>query len=264
MAKHVFSHLTPDHSYLIDERAISQPLKCPCGIKGCDKVLNFGNTSIGSSQSWHGSVDIVINDKVPVIYITDPIDECYGNGYDIDSNESDSEWGYLEINPNEPVGESIEMENTSTSLDIMYRKKIQDQIISQAITNGFVQLNTNPSLKGMFIPSLGCSQDHIFAFLYDPENDVLLKTPDFEISQNNTELNKMGLIHAWMFLNFTALFKSDVAPKLKISRFHNVVGDSLHDYRKAGKRFQFFQQNENDGYRRAYEIMYRNGKIVGD
>lgn len=50
-----------------------------------------------------------------------------------------------------------------------------DQIIAEAITNAFTQVNRNKALSGWLIPTFGCTLDHIVVFLYDPKNDVLLQ-----------------------------------------------------------------------------------------
>ncbi|KAK3096040.1 hypothetical protein FSP39_022360 [Pinctada imbricata] len=122
-----------------------------------------------------------------------------------------------------------------TSGDILLSMNTVDQIMAETITNAFAQINANSVLKGLMIPSFGCTQDHVVIFLYDPENDILLQTNLINLFEVPGQLSVSAIIEVWMFLNFAELLKPDLAKKYKFesAKFHDSVKGYLSFYEKA-------------------------------
>ncbi|KAK3101793.1 hypothetical protein FSP39_006414 [Pinctada imbricata] len=202
----------------------------------------------GSSRVWHGYPDIFIDKKVPVSIVIDARDDSKEEDTTV---EDDTETGSSFMAPaakkmkkdseeaksssaGSSFGLCIEMKKKKSG-DALLSMSIVDQIIAEAITNAFAQVNANSLLKGLMIPSFGCTQDHIVVFLYDPENDILLQTNLINLFEVPGELSVVAIIEIWMYLNFAVLFKHDIAKKYKFesAKFRESVKDYLCYYEQA-------------------------------
>ncbi|XP_052710562.1 uncharacterized protein LOC128184951 isoform X2 [Crassostrea angulata] len=71
MAHHLFSQLIPGNKYCINNRSRNLPNVCPCQQPNCGKEIKAGCTALGSGETWHGYVDILINDTIAVSVMKD-------------------------------------------------------------------------------------------------------------------------------------------------------------------------------------------------
>ena len=119
---------------------------------------------------------------------------------------------------------------------------VLDQVIAEAITNAFTQIGRSKALSGWFIPSFGCTLDHVVVFLYDPKNDVLLQLAEqLPIWQQTEILSITTVVQIWMLLNFPLLMRKNIANEYRFnsSNFHHLTGILLKEYwnLQAGKAF---------------------------
>jgi hypothetical protein len=144
----------------------------------------------------------------------------------------------------------VEIKNKKNTL---LQFNVLDQIIAEAITNAFTQVNNNKALSGWPIPSVGCTLDHITVFLYDPKNDVLLQLAhQLPIWGKPNEISLKTVVHIWMLLNFTVFMHKNIADEYKFesSNFHHLTGAFLEDYwnLQPGKAFSTAGFSYNDVY----------------
>ena len=168
-----------------------------------DHLLYFS----GNSKVWHGNVDILLGPHPSVaVYAND------------DSTGADSD-GSLS---------SFEAKDNSDLIND------RSQIISEAIVFALLQKKCNPSFDNYLIPTIGISKTDILFYLYDPEHDILLESPPFNIfepyASNSLELSTVlalwfilnyktfctGITVAMKERNFTADFLSHVNNEIKI------------------------------------------------
>jgi hypothetical protein len=132
-----------------------------------------------------------------------------------------------------------ETKNISLCVEVKSRKTsmlhfdVFDQIIAEAITNAFTQVNNSKALSGWLIPSFGCTLDHITVFLYDPKNDILLQlAAQLPIWDKITEMSVKTIVHIWMLLNFTVFMHKNISDEYKFncSNFHHLTGILLKEY----------------------------------
>jgi hypothetical protein len=217
---------------------------------------------IGSNGTWHGYVDIFLNQNVAVSVIDSS--RLYGNQKldeddKVDDDDDDDDKSREIPGPSSPkqlrihktnkihVPMCVEVENKTSSL---LHFDFLDKIIAETITNAFTQVNNSKALSGWLIPSFGCTLDHITVFLYDPTNDVLLQLtaqlPIWEIK--GKALLDTTVIHIWMLLNFTVFMHKNIANEYEFnsSNFHNHAGTLLKEYRglKAGEAFSGISCND--------------------
>ncbi|OWF43894.1 hypothetical protein KP79_PYT23765 [Mizuhopecten yessoensis] len=131
---------------------------------------------------------------------------------------------------------------------VLLQVKVLNQILAEAITNGFAQVNENKSTLSHFtIPTFGATSDHVTICLYDPENDCLLHIDDElelwldkDIRRN---LDPETIIIIWLFLNFTVLTKNILAaPKLHKSGFQESIKEHLKYYRETKAKQKIVSQ----------------------
>ena len=173
----------------------------------CFYMITFFYFS-GNSKVWHGNVDILLGPHPSVaVYAKDD-----------DSTGADSD-GSLS---------SFEVKDNSDLIND------RSQIISEAIVFALLQKKCNPSFDNYLIPTIGISKTDILFYLYDPEHDILLESPPFNIfepyASNSLELSSVlalwfilnyktfctGITVAMKERNFTADFLSHVNNEIKI------------------------------------------------
>lgn len=128
----------------------------------------------GNSEVWHGNVDILLGSHPDVpVYVKD-------SGPDVDESSS-----------------SFEEKDNSDLINDM------SQIIAETIVFAFLQKKYNPAFENYLIPTVGVSKREILFYLYDPEHDILLESPPFNIFQyQSSRLSYPTVLALWFILNY--------------------------------------------------------------
>ena len=157
---------------------------------------------------WHGNVQVLLGSHSDVVVHAKDSDDT------TDTNEN----GSLS---------SFEVEDNSDLIND------RSQIIAETIVFAFLQKKNNPAFENYLIPTIGISKKHILFYLYDPEHDILLESPPFNIFQSqssrlsyptvlalwftvNYKMFCTGITRAMKERNFTADFLSQVDDETKI------------------------------------------------
>ena len=127
---------------------------------------------------WHGNVDILLGHHPSVA--------VYAKDDDPTGSETDGSLSSFEVNDNSDLIND------------------RSQIISEAIVFALLQKKCNPSFDNYLIPTVGISKSDILFYLYDPEHDILLESPPFNIfepyASNSLELSTV--LALWFILNY--------------------------------------------------------------
>ena len=189
---------------------------------------------LGSDSGWHGYADIFLDQKIPVVVLElneDGNDETQPakkrKTFSNEERSSDSE---------KSAHERRDSEQNKSKAEALLNLYNLDQIIAEAITNGFAQVNQNATMSGWLIPTFACTFEHIVVFLYDSVNDVLLQTmtPTPLWSQPDV-LNIDVIVEIWMYLNFSLFSNPNLAEEFEFvkSRFHECASEKLVYYKQA-------------------------------
>ncbi|XP_063409741.1 uncharacterized protein LOC134693002 [Mytilus trossulus] len=200
LTNHLFSRLTSVGGYLRfvanNNTDKSKFEMCPC--RHCDDEILLGNTGIGSEYLFYGQPDV----------------KLYTQGGDFFNIVYPSEDNrYLEEMDGPNISDS---DNYNTSHALRYRKNIS-KFISQVITFSFYQrsLQKRKHIKftSTLIPTLAVTENHFDIYMYDCENDILLRNYGEPIplwneapSESTYEtLNMSSVLMLWMVLNHMTL-----------------------------------------------------------
>ncbi|XP_033748236.1 uncharacterized protein LOC117333188 [Pecten maximus] len=230
LAHHLFSQLVPGKKYEVDEYTKQLPKECGCG---CKAKIREGNTSIGSLGTWHGRVDIILNDTIAVTVVKKPTGDTEEDG--TDDNEHERKQIKAE---NDKICEVCVEEKPIKGPDCdLLDQKVLKQILAEAITNGFAQVNRNKStLSHFLIPTIGATSDHVSICLYDPESDCLLHIKkQLKLWLPDGRLNIINITIIWLFLNFTIFTRRQLAAELNIDKsgLHMDLQEHLECYKQA-------------------------------
>ncbi|XP_069126041.1 uncharacterized protein [Argopecten irradians] len=250
LAHHLFSQLVPGKKFEVNQFAKQLPKECFCG---CKATIYGGNTAIGSSRTWHGRVDMMLNDTIAVILGDEETEE----DAETESGKEKSEEGEEEDADAEPTSKQRKIEtdgNSDICVEVKASKKpgtvleskLLDRILAAGISNGFAQVNRNGShLSHFLIPTIGVSSDKVCVCLYDSESDCLLLSskwlqlwvPGKEILTNEL------IVVVWLLLNFTVFTDLDqkVATKygLDKSGLHAELKGHIQHYKKVETKGNF-------------------------
>ncbi|XP_069141159.1 uncharacterized protein [Argopecten irradians] len=259
LAHHLFSQLIPDKKYEVYKDVNDLLRECGCG---CKATICEGNTSIGSRATWHGSVDILLNQTIAVTVGTKSTisAEQVNDGELADDNGDDDD---DDANEGEPQLKQRKIENDKNCYiyddgklinkqdNVLLDSKVLKQILAEALTNGFAQVNRDTNtLSQFFIPTIGATLEHLTVCMYDCENDVLLHIqdqlelwcPDDTTCYN--QLNVTTIVIMWIFLNFTVFTRQNLCNVLDLDRsgLYDKLKESLEWYRKADLGGNFTSQ----------------------
>ncbi|XP_033740212.1 uncharacterized protein LOC117327374 [Pecten maximus] len=229
LAHHLFSQLVPGKKYEVDEYAKQLPKECCCG---CNATVYGGNTSVGSTRTWHGRVDIMLNHTIAVTLGNEETESTEEDDADA---EPASKQRKLETDGNSDICAEVK---ANKKYDNIFESRLLEQILAEAITNGFAQLNRSRStLLHFLIPTIGVTSDHVSVCLYDPEYDCLLlssKRLRLWIPEKKI-LNNEIIVVIWLFLNFTVFTEQKVATKYDLDKsgLHAELKNHLQHYRKV-------------------------------
>ena len=128
-------------------------------------------------------------------------------------------------------GEQISVEGKYSELGSI---TVRDQILSQAITFSYMQKQRYPARKHFLIPSILASNRAVQFFFYDPKNDILLESREFEyLVGDPLVLNYQAVIATWLVLNYKYLCSGPTKYILEGPKagFHEFAGTALEIYR---------------------------------
>ncbi|XP_074648617.1 uncharacterized protein LOC141904068 [Tubulanus polymorphus] len=159
--------------------------KCCCG---CGRSPSLGKTCIGSADTWHGELDILIKDDLSEVSVL------------------------CETNPN-----SDSPENNRTNIEEKFACNFiadcNEQASAQAITFGFVEKNRHCERLGFpFSRTFLITEDKIKLIMYDSRSDVLISTEELNLIPVPNGLEETAVI-VWLFLNlhlFVVSLNSDI------------------------------------------------------
>ncbi|XP_069115077.1 uncharacterized protein [Argopecten irradians] len=241
LGQHIFAQLIPNKDYVVDQQSRQIPEVCTCGCKA--KILK-GNTALGSSFTWHGRVDILLNQTIAVTIMNDreEIDEagdtCEDSATEPPVKRKRREAGKPGVKSEYEVCDDSEIasQRTRTLVD----EDFLPQILSECITNGFAQVNMNNSLSGALVPTFGCTAESICVCLYDPVNDILLQNIQLMDlwARSFDKLNILTIVIIWLFLNFNTFGVQNLIEKIDLDKsgFHDKMNQSLQCYREVRTR----------------------------
>eukprot|EP00105_Crassostrea_gigas_P013798 XP_011430234.1 PREDICTED: uncharacterized protein LOC105330313 [Crassostrea gigas] len=146
LANHLFGKLASSPDFTIDKSCKSKRgKKCSCSDESCVLTGDFGDTSIGNLEVWHGSVDIIIKNDLVI--------------------------ENLEKEPDSPGGKSpVEVKMKSTNLSR------NPQLVAETVVFSFLQKKTHPELSNFLIPCVGIASSAMLLMFYDSEHDVFLES----------------------------------------------------------------------------------------
>ncbi|CAC5417614.1 unnamed protein product [Mytilus coruscus] len=206
LANHLFSKLTMS-SFVTAKDYHTKLSKCPCGR--CNDTIQFDNFGIGSEWLWYGKPDIVV-------YKSDNEINSIALPQSNDNEREDKEL-IKELDFEEQ--QIIDVQKQS---EILRYPSNVSQFVAHAITFSYYQktfqhrhrkienLQNNVSL----VPLIAISGNFFDIYLYDCENDILLRnanqislwnepefkcTTDFEFPEPT--LNVSSVIMIWMMMN---------------------------------------------------------------
>ncbi|XP_033751797.1 uncharacterized protein LOC117335731 [Pecten maximus] len=183
LANHLFGKLATSSKYTIDKSCDGKVEKCPCRAQ-CQLTGNFGDTSIGNEEVWHGNLNIVVNNDVIVSRLVD--------------------------DPQCPGGKSSEEAKTISSTSILKRNP---QIIAQSVVFSFLQKQTHPLSRHFMFPCIGIGSGGLVVYFYDSEHDVLLESTYIPLLVGPTsledrypsKLNLITILVSWFVVNYKYL-----------------------------------------------------------
>ena len=160
------------------------------------------NSLAGVELGWHGSVDILLEDNLPVKLMKDT-DDSFEN---MDSS--------IETKSNEIITEDD-----------------YSQLLAQTIVFSFLQNRRNRfKLNNSLIPGIGISSQNFYINMYDSVNDVLLSTHSLGLFGVGKPLvDKVVLL--WLTLNYRYFCTGVTEEMLNCkSEFHRRLDDMLPEY----------------------------------
>lgn len=141
---------------------------------------------------WHGNPDIVIKTGETTIVVKKNVKDTRGDGPESkksklsDEDEEDEDYSFYSVEEGTDI----------------FEYKFQNQLISQTLTNSFVQKNQHGFIKRL-VPAIGCTHDNIIVALYDPDRDILLRrvAPISVLEEDSDSFNLLGILEIWRILN---------------------------------------------------------------
>ncbi|XP_033731067.1 uncharacterized protein LOC117320616 [Pecten maximus] len=173
---HLFGPLSDENCIINNHIVRKEDSICGCG---CGKEIRRGNTGIGVYSTWHGFVDMIIKENLPVAILD--------VGESTADQEDEAEEGCVH-----------DKQKSGTS-----------QLIAETITNAFAQVNSNNDHSGLPIPAFGCTPKQLSVCLYDCKNDVLLKKIiPLHLFKKTDSVSTVIMI--WLYMNFRLFMRRDV------------------------------------------------------
>ncbi|XP_069128165.1 uncharacterized protein [Argopecten irradians] len=165
--------------------------KCSCG---CGREIKTGDTGLGTFSTWHGFIDMIIQEKIPVSVLgMDMKSAVQGN------NAEEQEFCFHGNNKESEPYPCVHDKNLFGF----------NHLFAETITNAFARTNMSESLHSLPIPAFGCTPTQIFVYLYDCKNDILLKkTVPVHLLTKKDGISAVIMI--WLYINFDLFMRRNV------------------------------------------------------
>ncbi|XP_052094069.1 uncharacterized protein LOC127730058 [Mytilus californianus] len=234
LANHLFSRLTirfSGHHYFLTNDYHNKFDVCPC--MKCGQQIRYRNTGIGSEYLWYGRPDIMLftmaGGGCNIIYPED----CSADDREFDVDQAENQ--------------IIEIDLKSSTLR---KKENIEQVVAQTITYSMYQ-RVRQREKGktlpqaFLIPTIVASSDYFDIYMYDTQNDILLRNKGDPIpiwnknkfSAEGETLNLSNILKIWMTLNHFTL-----KPKLLVDEIKSLKGTCDFLGRIAPKRLHLIEK----------------------
>nr|XP_022345589.1 uncharacterized protein LOC111138078 [Crassostrea virginica] len=175
LANHLFGKLATSPVYTIDKTLKNKGNKCGCNDESYELTGQYGDTSIGNPEVWHGNVTLLIKDEVVVESLEDD-QEC-----------SDGK---------------AQMKNRTCS-DLSRNA----QLVAETIVFSFLQKKRHPERSNFLTTCIGIAKSCLVIMLYDSEHGVLLESSLIPL-MSATCSNKFSvdaILVTWLALNYKYL-----------------------------------------------------------
>ncbi|XP_061196538.1 uncharacterized protein LOC133204806 [Saccostrea echinata] len=176
VANHLLGRLAISSCYLVDKNCIGRKGdQCFCGEDSCKMTGDYGDTSVGNVDVWHGNLDIVINNDLAV----------------------------------EPVEDKTESPSGKSPVEVKLKTVLSrnPQIIAQTIVFSFLQKKTHPERDSFLTPCIGIGSSDLIVMFYDSEHDVLLESSSIPLFNDpfSFEFSYTAIIVSWLVVNYKFL-----------------------------------------------------------
>ncbi|XP_061187641.1 uncharacterized protein LOC133195727 [Saccostrea echinata] len=239
LANHLFGRLAMSNRYIVNK---SIPGKkddqCFCNASSCKMTGQYGDTSVGNREVWHGNVDVIIKSDL----IVQPLENL----------------------PCSPEGTAPFEEKVKS-----YALSGNAQIISQTIVFSFLQKQMHPEREHFLTPCIAVGNSSMIVMFYDSEHDVILESssiPLFRTSgENGFEFDDCAILVSWLAVNYKFLssglteemkkckshFFTEAQEKLKIYeqklQLGNISSLPVHSFQKRSLHWSsFIEETENE------------------
>ena len=184
---------------------------------------------------WHGSVDILLGPQPYIaVYAQDPEDSG--------------------------IHGSLSSFEVNDCQDLITDRS---QILAETIVFAFLQKKNNPAFDNYLIPTVAILKKDVLFHFYDPEHDILLESPPFNI-QYNSQLYYPTILALWFTLNYKT-FCTGITRGMKE---HNFTADFLSSVSNEVKTIYqedlHFRDCEVGFYRSTYYMPKPHAGLVLD
>ncbi|XP_052101641.1 uncharacterized protein LOC127735501 isoform X2 [Mytilus californianus] len=213
MANHLFSRLTMPRisnsarfgshfSVLNDDRSRNIHRMCPCDM--CKEKIPYHNSGIGSEMLFYGYPDIIVYSLGGKCNIIQPQQEDRNYWLTRDDHAFEAEFDEKQL---------IELKKQK---ELLRSSQNISQFVAQCITFSFYQKHyqlkhRKDSLPVSLIPTIALSGMHFDIYMYDIDNDILLRNKGDPIPlwrryrYPEAKLDMSAIIQIWMVLNHITL-----------------------------------------------------------
>ncbi|CAG2198132.1 unnamed protein product [Mytilus edulis] len=213
LANHLFSRLTMPRisnsakfgsyfSVLNDDRSRNIHRMCPCDM--CIEKISFHNSGIGSEKLFYGYPDIIVYSLGGKCNIVRPQQVDRNDWLTRDDHDFEAEFDEKQL---------IELKRQK---ELLRSSQNISQFVAQCITFSFYQKqyqlkHRKDCLPVSLIPTIALSGMHFDIYMYDIDNDILLRNKGDPIplwrscKYPQAKLNMSAIVQIWMVLNHLTL-----------------------------------------------------------
>lgn len=174
LANHLFGKLATSSCYTIDTSCAGKRDQCFCDDEACKMTGQYGDTSIGNGEVWHGNLDIIINSDL----IVEPLKDL----------------------SNSPGGKNTD------EVNVLSRNP---QVIAQTIVYSFLQKKTHPERTHFLTPCVGVGNSSMVVMFYDSEQDVFIESSPIPLFQTTgpgeMAFDDTAILVSWLTVNYRFL-----------------------------------------------------------
>ncbi|XP_060607245.1 uncharacterized protein LOC132759485 [Ruditapes philippinarum] len=100
-----------------------------------------------------------------------------------------------------------QLDSSSSSFEMNHPDLIdaREEIIAETVVFAFLQKQINSGFDNFLIPTIGISKEDILFYLYDPDHDILLESPPFNLFLKGSGkpcLSYAAVLALWLTINY--------------------------------------------------------------